>query len=352
VKAKITVLLIFILSIKTFALNPLLPPSSNFDLSAWKVQTLDADLHVVNILSPELNNGYSTNYFYTHPTDGSLVFKVPSNGDAITGPTGYPRVELRQMSAGANWKLTDTTEYYLTAQCRVISVATVKPQTIIGQIHGSESESEMIKLRWSGYKPGLCNVEARFEMNDSLRTEYGVVLATGLSLGDIVNYTITMKNGTVTVTVNGNSASQTYTPIFFGTTDTYYFKAGNYFSYNNLAVNDPTIYIGQTQFYKISLLKLTSGISEFPSITNQMRIYPNPVKSNLNIRLNSDPTSYIQFYIYDVSGKKLKTVSNTDYQKSEIQHFSVDISNLKNGVYFVKCITKNASETMKFIVEK
>lgn len=161
-----------------------------------------------------------------------------------------------------------------------------------------------------------------------------------------------MKNGTVTVTVNGNSASQTYTPIFFGTTDTYYFKAGNYFSYNNLAVNDPTIYIGQTQFYKISLLKLTSGISEFPSITNQMRIYPNPVKSNLNIRLNSDPTSYIQFYIYDVSGKKLKTVSNTDYQKSEIQHFSVDISNLKNGVYFVKCITKNASETMKFIVEK
>lgn len=351
-KANFTSLFFFILSIKTFALNPLLPPGSNFDLSTWKVQTLDVDLHVVNILSPELMNGYTTNYFYTNPTDGSLVFKVPSNGDAITGPTGYPRVELRQMSAGANWKLTDTTEHYLTAQCRVISVATVKPQTIIGQIHGSESESEMIKLRWSGYKPGLCNVEARFEKNDSLRTEYGVVLANGLSLGDIFNYTITMKKGLVTVTVNGNSASQTYTPDFFGTTDTYYFKAGNYFSYNNLAVNDPTIYIGQTQFYKISLVKLTTHISETLASKKQMSIYPNPVKSNLNISYNSNPTSFIQFDIYDISGKKLKTVSNIDYQKSEIQHVSVDISNLKNGIYFVKCITNNAIETMRFIVEK
>jgi hypothetical protein len=352
VKAKFTALFYLILSIKTFALNPSLPPSSNFDLSAWKVQTLDVDLHVVNILSPELTNGYTTNYFYTNPTDGSLVFKVPSNGDAITGATGYPRVELRQMSAGANWKLTDAIEHYLTAQCKVVSVAAAKPSLIIGQIHGSENESEMIKLRWSGYNPGLCTVEARFEMNDSLRTEYGAVLATGLSLGDIINYTITMKNGTVTVTVNGNSASQTYTPEFFGIDDAYYFKAGNYFSYNNMAVNDPTVYIGQTQFYKISLVKITSGISESLSNTNQISIYPNPVKTNLNINFNSDPASYIQFDIYDVNGKKLKTILNTDNQTSIYQHVSVDISHLKNGVYFVKCTTNNATETKRFIVEK
>ena len=129
-------------------------------------------------------------------------------------------------------------------------------------------------------------------------------------------------------------------------------KVGNYFSYNNLAVNDPTIYIGQTQFYKISLVKLTTHISENLASTNLMSIYPNPAKSNLNISFNSEPTTYFQFYIYDVSGKKIKTVSNTDFQKSEIRHVSVDISNLKNGVYFVKCITNNASETMKFIVEK
>ncbi len=242
--------------------NPL-PPGANFDLNAWKLQTLDADLKFIEKTPFELETGYTSPFFYSDSTDGSMVFRVPSNGSS-TANSSYPRVELRQVLDGANWSLSDQTEHYLTAEYKVISVAQPKPGIIIGQIHGYEDESELLKLRWTGYKPGQCYIEARFELNDATRAEYGVTLATGLSLGDLVSYTITMKAGKITIWLNGVSATQTYTTAYFGTTDTYYFKAGAYLQYNG---SNP-VYYGKTQFYKLSLAKQPQTIS-FNSLTTK-----------------------------------------------------------------------------------
>jgi len=235
-------------------------PSTNFNLADWKLQTIDSSNLQADILAPALNAGYISPLFYTSTTDGSMVCKVPSNGGTTSGST-YPRVELRQMTGGANWALADATEHYLTAQCKVTDVATAKPQIIIGQIHGSETNSELLKIRWTGYLPGQCILEARFERNDATQAEYGVTLATGLSLGDMITYTVTMKNGTINCTVNGVTASQTCTAAYFGSTDAYYFKAGNYFQYNNQTVPDPTLIYGKTQFYKLALQRQTQTIT-------------------------------------------------------------------------------------------
>ena len=162
-KLRITILLTVVFCIKTFALNPLFPPGSNFDLSAWKLQTLDQSLLFTEVSANSLNTGYTSSFFYTDPTDGSIVCKVPSNG-ATTSGSSYPRVEFRQMTGGANWVLNDPTEHYLTAQCKVLAVAQAKPQTIIGQIHGSNTVSELLKLRWTGYLPKQCFLEARRRM--------------------------------------------------------------------------------------------------------------------------------------------------------------------------------------------
>lgn len=332
------------LSIKIAALNPLLPPNSNFDLSAWKAQTLDETLKLANILSTDLMKGYTSSFFYTNTTDGSLVFKVPSNGEAITGATGYPRVELRQMSAGANWSLTDPVEHYLSAQCKVLVVAQAKPQTIIGQIHGSETNSELLKLRWTGYLPGQCKIEARYELNDATQAEYGVTLVYGLSLGDLIDYTITMKNGTIICTVNGVSASQTYTTTFFGTTDAYYFKAGNYLQYNPLTVPDPTVIYGQNQFYKLSLIKQEQ--TELTRINNgDLMIYPNPAKDKIEINSPYSISDIVNLQIYDWSGKLVKSL-NTDVNQT------VEVSDLPNGIYLAKFSSNSTIKTAKFIISK
>lgn len=316
-------------------LDPLQSPGLNFDLKDWKLQTINSSNLAIDIPASNLVFGYTSSLFYTDPNDGSIVFRVPSNGGTTSNST-YPRCELRQMGGGANWALSDATEHYLYAECKVTQVANAKPQTIIGQIHGSEINSEMIKLRWTGYEVGKCSIQARFENNDATQAEYGVTLANGLSLGDLITYTITMKSGKTTVTVNGNSASQTYTSDYFGTTDRYYFKAGNYLQYNNQTVTDPIIY-GQTQFYKLSLDK-TLGTRDFD--LSDLRIYPNPVESVLNINY-ANLVSKIQVY-NELGQSVLKSFSNT-------MNPQIDMSQLAKAIYYVEVLSEGKREIIKVI---
>jgi len=345
-----SILTLIISCINTYAINPLLPPGSNFDLSAWKLQTLDQNLLFTEISASSLGSGYTSSFFYTDPTDGSIVCKVPSNG-ATTSCSTYPRVEFRQMTGGANWKLTDATEHYLTAQCKVLAVAQAKPQTIIGQIHGSETNSELLKLRWTGYLPGQCRIEARYELNDATQAEYGMTLASGLSLGDLIDYTITMKNGTINCTVNGVSASQTYTTAYFGTTDAYYFKAGNYLQYNPQTVPDPTVIYGQNQFYKLSLVKTITEVNKIDEKTN-FSVFPNPVIDKLNVNYNLIQKSKISLMLFDVSGRMVKCLISSETQNSGLINRIFDISDLHTGIYVAKLNTENESITAKFFKKK
>ena len=318
-------------------LDPLKSPGLNFDLKDWKLQTINtADNTFKEITATNLVAGYSSDLFYSNSSDGSIVFKVPSNGGTTNNST-YPRCELRQIGAGANWALDDPSEHYLYAECKVTNVANAKPQIIIGQIHGSEINSEMIKLRWTGYEAGKCSIQARFENNDATQAEYGVTLASGLSLGDLITYTITMKSGKITVTVNGNSDSQTYTSAYFGTTDRYYFKAGNYFQYNNQIVPDPTLIYGQTQFYKLTLDK-TLATKSFD--LSDLKYYPNPVESLLTLNYTNLVTT---IQVYNATGQSvLKYFPNTINPQ-------IDMSQLARAIYYVEVLSEGKREIIKVI---
>ena len=108
-----TFLFLVLINPPIFALNTLLPPGSNFDLDPWILQTISIENKFEEKLPPDLRTGYTSNLFYTNTTDGSMVFKVPSNGGTTSG-SGYPRVEFRQVKNGAYWSLADTSEHYLT----------------------------------------------------------------------------------------------------------------------------------------------------------------------------------------------------------------------------------------------
>jgi len=205
-------------------------PGKVLDLSAFKLTTHDERKALVEILPAQLCAGFSNQYFYNDP-DGAVVFRVTSVGETTKG-THYPRTELRQLGKGANWQLDDPALRRLGARIAVVQVVHEKPSTVIGQIHGNNEPSELLKLRWTGDKPGACYVEVRFKRNDAKKDEYGVVLARGLSLGSIVDYTISMQSGTITVRIGDKTAAQTYTTEFFGNKDRYYFKVGNYLQYS------------------------------------------------------------------------------------------------------------------------
>ena len=345
------ILLILLICPSVFAqLNPLLPPGSNFNLSSWKLQTIDTANKFIEITSADLMAGHTNSLFYTDSTDGSMVFRVPSNGGTTSG-SSYPRIELRQTAGGANWALTNSTQHYLTADCKVIKVAAAKPQVIIGQIHGSETNSELLKLRWTGDQPGQCFIEARYQKDDTARTEYGATLASGLSLGDLITYTITMKSGKITCTVNGASASQTYTTTYYGTSDRYYFKAGNYLQYNS---TNASIY-GQTQFYKLSLTATTS-VNEEQALLNGKNFslsqnYPNPFNPSTTIKYSVPTTGNISLKVSDVIGNEIAVLVHED-KPAGTYEVAFNAGHLTSGIYFYQLQAGSLVQTKKLTVLK
>jgi hypothetical protein len=331
-------------------LNPSLPPGSNFDLSAWKLQTISTSNAFTEVFSAALASGYTSNLFYTNATDGSMIFKVPSNG-ATTANTSYPRCELRQMTNGANWPLTDPATHYLTAQCKVLVVAQAKPQIIIGQIHGSQTNSELLKLRWTGYQPGQCYIEARFQKNDSTGAEFGVTLASGLSLGSLVSYTITMTGGKIIATVNGGSGSQTYTTAYYGMTDAYYFKAGNYLQYNSL---DSTIY-GMTQFYKLSLTPASLVGQEAVEKSSGYLLlhnYPNPFNPSTKIKFSVPQTAFASVKIFDTSGRCIASLFEGVIAANALQSGTFNAVGLSSGLYVARLESAGKSQVRKLLLMK
>lgn len=313
-------------------LNAQNTPGENYDLSAWKLQTLEESYSSFTQVNPI--GTHSSNFFYTNSSDNAIAFRCPSNGGTTSANASYPRVELRQVGAGANWPLSDVTEHYLTAQCRVMEISEVKPKTIIGQIHGHQSNSELLKIRWTGYKPGECIVEARFQTNDDLGSEYGEILASGLSLGDTINYTVSMTQGVINVTVNGNSGSQTYTSDFYGTTDSYYFKAGNYIQWNENIVG-PIVISGENLFYKLFLENnLNTSIKEDDNY-NSITFYPNPAKDIITFKniFNKQRVN-----ILSISGELIQSIELSG------QTMSIDISNLVNGLYIAQILNIETRE--------
>ena len=319
-------------------------PGGNFDLSPWKLQGLDSrGTNRKTIQGSTLERGYKDQWFYA-TSSVNMYFKCPSNGGTTPG-TKYPRVELRQTGRGANWKMIDHKTHQLTARCRVVNAPSQKPHIIIGQIHGHEKNSELLKIRWTGYKPGKCYVEARFQRNDREGAEYAVKLAQNLSLNDPIDYKIVMRNGKVTVTINGRSASQTYTTRYYGTTDRYYFKAGNYLNYTSRNGND----YSRVKFNKLDLAHPSSRrIGEStPMVSGDviklgnplaLHVYPNPTDGAATITFNLLQKTNVHITILDMMGKEVRQQAQL-LDRVGLQEVSLSLTGLPSGVYLIRVST-------------
>lgn len=76
-------------------------------------------------------------------------------------------------------------------------------------------------------------------------------------------------------------------------------------------------------------------------LKNNISVYPNPVRNVLNVNTNSQIIASIE--IYDVSGKLIISKNN---------EFSIDVSNVENGIYFCKISNINGySKSMKIVIQ-
>ncbi len=120
------------------------------------------------------------------------------------------------------------------------------------------------------------------------------------------------------------------------------------FDYDQNSTSDYYVYQNQGPYndgfiisFCVESLIYTS-VDDSPSLNNDLTIYPNPAKNQLNIRANSSEIQSIE--IYDIIGKLIKSI-NTQFRKFIV----VDISLLVPGTYTISVQTKNNTIHEKFI---
>jgi len=90
------------------------------------------------------------------------------------------------------------------------------------------------------------------------------------------------------------------------------------------------------------------GLDETNSISNNLILYPNPAKNNVNITFNHMNSGIYEMTIEDLKGQQvmndLINVSNGNTSKV------IDVSQFESGVYFVKVVNGSSIITKKLVV--
>lgn len=79
--------------------------------------------------------------------------------------------------------------------------------------------------------------------------------------------------------------------------------------------------------------------------------YPNPFNSSTRIKYDIPVKCYVNITIYDITGRRIKTLVDTDLQPG---YYEVDFNSteLSSGIYFYKLLTNDYSETKKMVLVK
>ncbi|MCT4628705.1 endonuclease [Winogradskyella sp.] len=107
---------------------------------------------------------------------------------------------------------------------------------------------------------------------------------------------------------------------------------------SSLIINNNSTPSNRVMFDNLSWTCGLLSIEDFS--INDVKLYPNPVTSNLNINIANEQSTKIE--IYDILGKR---VHNTTLSSST----SLNLQNLKAGVYIVKLIQNNKTISKRLV---
>ncbi|MET3900445.1 hypothetical protein ABIB57_004411 [Devosia sp. UYZn731] len=289
-------------------LDPNALPSSNFDLSNWKLQLpIDAKgLFTGKAAEIKALTGYeNANYFHTG-SDGAVVLAAPVGG-ATTGGSIYARSELREMSgsAPAEWKLGQGGHMQATMQ--VDSAPRQSDGTygkiVVGQVHGGDGQ--LVRLAWEDGTLFFANdiatdgkKDVHIELLDSAGKQPSV------SLNETFSYSIDVIDHKLVVSVVADDHTYSSTSQINNAWDdnSFYFKAGAY-----LGVNES----GGTGGGQVSLFALAvdhSGNST-PITTEN----PTPTPSTPTPPVSEPPASTPPTSIPTAPTTTTKTIVGTDH---------------------------------------
>ncbi len=96
-----------------------------------------------------------------------------------------------------------------------------------------------------------------------------------------------------------------------------------------------------------SLLLCPTAVTPSPTeLRSSLSVYPNPTSGEINISINSAVETLNEIVVINVMGQQVMTLKgqNKDY-------YSIDLSGMSKGIYFVKCNFASGSVTRKILLQ-
>lgn len=82
---------------------------------------------------------------------------------------------------------------------------------------------------------------------------------------------------------------------------------------------------------------------------SSLKVYPNPASSITNLDYNLPKASKVTLQVYDMNGRLLSSLDKGN-QSSGQHSIQMNVQNMKSGVYMIRIITNNSTNTAKLIV--
>lgn len=109
---------------------------------------------------------------------------------------------------------------------------------------------------------------------------------------------------------------------------------------------------GAADAFIIKLGDFSVGIKNNPELINSLSaIYPNPNNGNCALQLNFENQIQLQIEVFDITGKLVQTISHMKLNNGS-GFILINVSELKNGIYFLKVYNEKINETFKVIINK
>jgi len=104
-----------------------------------------------------------------------------------------------------------------------------------------------------------------------------------------------------------------------------------------------------TKMYNANITNIYNAKTSI--VSNNFKLFPNPNKGNFNIYFQNNFSGNLTLNIYDLNGVFIENIYNKYIKKGEL-NFTTDISNLKNGKYFIQVKLNNSIQYFSFVIER
>jgi hypothetical protein len=100
--------------------------------------------------------------------------------------------------------------------------------------------------------------------------------------------------------------------------------------------------------YKIALDQVVNTeIKSLNTAPQNVSLFPNPVKDNLQVKFNFNSGSTVKFEVFDEKGKSVYSMSKDEIKRHSI--LDINCSSFANGIYFLKIKSGNVLSVKKFV---